>query len=391
MVLDDATASASDSFADDPYPSDNDPYSATTSSNRQNTITIDMASLPHPVPIIGPLIGYSEQSIANGIRENLSAVQRTIRRPLTQEEAPVIAYFFAKAKATSSYGAAIGMIGGAAVCYRTADTFQFPFWKPNPEKFNSNVFFTLRGQRARAAWHIARFWPYVILGQLIGTLFASNYGMAVAAVDMQRDKRLANFNEDMKKAVRGIRGNSPLPGGQAPTPDQDRSRGLWPSRNTTNDDDMSPTAGSDSWSGSADANTDTGAISDSQRRALERSSEFNRSTRGATKQSPPDDNSSPTSGMYPPIEDRNGGESAWDRIRKNAASGQAQPDQRYHSNAARPIQREQRESSTLGDSFSFSSTDEERQLAKAEAQREFNDRLERERKGGDFEDQGKRW
>ena len=131
--------------------------------------------------------------------------------------------------------------------------------------------------------------------------------------------------------------------------------------------------------------------SHNQRRALERSSEFNRNTRGATKQPPPYDDASPTGGSFPLNEDKNSGGSTWDRIRRNAASGQAQPDQRSHHNTARPIQREQSESSTLGDSFSFSSTDEERQLAKTEAQREFDDRLERERKGGDFEDRGKRW
>ena len=390
MVLDDATASAPDSFADDPYPSDNDPYSTKPSSNGRNTLTIDMGSLPHPMPIIGPLIGYSEQSIANGIRENLSALQHTLKRPLTQEEAPVLAYYFAKAKATASYGAVLGMLGGAVRCYQTADIFRFPFWRPKPEKFDPNVFLAFKGQRARLAWHVARFWPYVILGQLIGTLLGSNYGMTVAAVGMQRDKRLTNFNEDMKKAIRGMRGNSPLPSGRTPAPTQDRSSSPWPSRNTT-DDDMSPTAGNDSWSGSADASTDTGVISDNQRRALERSSEFNRNTREATKQPPPYDDASPTGGSFPLNEDKNSGGSTWDRIRRNAASGQAQPDQRSHHNTARPIQREQSESSTLGDSFSFSSTDEERQLAKTEAQREFDDRLEQERKGGDFEDRGKRW
>jgi len=349
-----------------------------------------MGSLPHPIPIIGPLIGYSEQSIANGIRENLSALQHTLKRPLTQEEAPVLAYYFAKAKATASYGAAFGMLGGAVRCYQTADTFRFPFWRPKPEKFDPNVFLAFKGQRARLAWHVARFWPYVILGQLIGTLLGSNYGMTVAAVGMQRDKRLTNFNGDMKKVVRGMRGNSPLPGGRTPAPTQDRSSSPWPSRNTT-DDDMSPTAGNDSWLGSAVASTDTGIISDSQRRILERSSEPNRNTRGATKHPPPYDDASPTGGLFPLNEDKNSGGSTWDRIRRNSASGQAQPNQRSHPNTARPIQREQSESSTLGDGFSFSSTDEERQLAKAEAQREFDDRLERERKGGDFEDRDKRW
>jgi hypothetical protein len=44
----------------------------------------------------------------------------------------------------------------------------------------------------------------------------------------------------------------------------------------------------------------------------------------------------------------------------------------------------------VGDSYSFSNSDEERQLAKTEAQKEFDARIERERQGRDFDDRGRR-
>jgi hypothetical protein len=57
-------------------------------------------------------------------------------------------------------------------------------------------------------------------------------------------------------------------------------------------------------------------------------------------------------------------------------------------------QKEQREGATTGDSFAFSKTEEERTYAKEEAQKEFDARVERERRGGDFSKGGgdqKRW
>jgi len=51
------------------------------------------------------------------------------------------------------------------------------------------------------------------------------------------------------------------------------------------------------------------------------------------------------------------------------------------------------EGSTIIDGFSFSSSEADRQLAKSEAQRDFDARLEQERAGKDFADrgQGRRW
>ena len=54
------------------------------------------------------------------------------------------------------------------------------------------------------------------------------------------------------------------------------------------------------------------------------------------------------------------------------------------------MRQEQHEGSSSEDSFSFSSSDEEKGYAKAEAQREFDERVEKERRGGDFSNDGRR-
>jgi hypothetical protein len=100
------------------------------------------------------------------------------------------------------------------------------------------------------------------------------------------------------------------------------------------------------------------------------------------------DDISPTSGAqessYPQ-------ESAWERIRRESAAGQQQSSTvpRY------PVDKRQvgRQGVPPGDSFTFPATDEERQLAKQEAQKDFDARVEQERHGNDFEEssRGKRW
>lgn len=96
------------------------------------------------------------------------------------------------------------------------------------------------------------------------------------------------------------------------------------------------------------------------------------------------------------------GGSAWDRIRKqggipsagsrgsNWPSGRGPPPTSTAPNAWSKSQR----ASGPGDGYTFSSAEEERQLAKSDAQKEFDDRVERERRGGDFTSSNgdqKRW
>ena len=94
--------------------------------------------------------------------------------------------------------------------------------------------------------------------------------------------------------------------------------------------------------------------------------------------------------------------SAWDRLRrgeKPASTSQTsgakqQPNQSPWMRQQNETQKEQREGSTMGDSFAFSKTEEERSYAREEAQREFDARVEQERRGGDFSKGGgdqKRW
>ncbi len=94
--------------------------------------------------------------------------------------------------------------------------------------------------------------------------------------------------------------------------------------------------------------------------------------------------------------------SAWDRLRRGEkpapvpqkSGGKHPTKQSAWSRQQDETQREQKEGSTMGDSFAFSKSEEERNYAKEEAQKEFDARVERERRGGDFSQGGgdqRRW
>lgn len=85
------------------------------------------------------------------------------------------------------------------------------------------------------------------------------------------------------------------------------------------------------------------------------------------------------------------GESSWDRLRRGAGNAssqgasQAERIQRFASS------RQNAEGATVGDNFTFAEGKEQRDVERERAQREFDERLERERQGGDFNEGSKRW
>jgi hypothetical protein len=85
------------------------------------------------------------------------------------------------------------------------------------------------------------------------------------------------------------------------------------------------------------------------------------------------------------------GGSAWDRIRNQAGQSESAWDRvRRQSGPSEqpstPKVWQSRSNVPLTDSFTFDEREEDRQLAKAEAQKEFDARVERERQGKDFND-----
>lgn len=102
------------------------------------------------------------------------------------------------------------------------------------------------------------------------------------------------------------------------------------------------------------------------------------------------DDASPTGGLPLAGKEQTNGSSSWDRIRKRAISNNAaSPDGVPPGSSSQAIggseygrrQRERKDTQSGGDSFTFSSTEQDQQLARTQAKKEFEAMLERERKG----------
>ncbi len=173
------------------------------------------------------------------------------------------------------------------------------------------------------------------------------------------------------------------------------------------EDDASPGAGTDFFGGDMESQggSNTGLMSDSQMRAQEARqqpspSESPTESRASTfrvdkVETQPssfgddfDDDASPTWRSNPGDEQAS---NSWDRIRRRAQQ-QVSEQQSEGGGGWDAIRKQQDVGSTAGDSFTFSSAAQERQLAKDEAQKEFDARVERERQGGGFnEDTRRKW
>lgn len=380
-------------------------------------------------------------AMTKSINDNCRHAAGILKRPLNQDEVDAISFHFAKSIRTVSMGMPLGVALGALYAYRGREKFTFPGWQMkegstfNPDKFTP----LLQGQRARVAWHLTRFNVYAFVGAMAGTLFFSTYATTLNAVGTGTDPRLQDYINALKVRAdeqraqqqpqqRPVGQRNPV-SSQEGRMDQQAQRAAQRlgmetqynrqdvQRKVSDYDDMSPTSGSGSWADeNASVSSDTGLLSDSQMRSQEirhRSdsessvSNDNRANtfsmdKATTQPRTFDqrDDASPTSptARSTSSSSSNSG-STWARIRQEAATGKhssqqpakasAWPTPNRNNETGNPsIKAEQRQGSSLGDSFTFSETDEERQLAKTEAQNEFDARVERERHGGDFQERG---
>jgi len=313
----------------------------------------------------------------------------------------------------------MGIAGGWWRAYNSAGTFRFPFRQPNLEKFTPTAFPSAKrafitGPRAILAWHAARVGLYAMVGSWIGQLLFGSYALSVVGVGEISDKRLQKYVEAVRRRAQksqgAIYGPQRHPNGAGPGTERDSERGRRPAI----DDDASPTGGvygesEDSMYGMSQNET-AGMSEPQQKEPMAPTAD----STGAyqTERQPRNfdedfDDASPTGGRGPAADTGSSSGSTWDRIRRQAASHPAGSHESSWPSGSGPgrgqssgqaISRNKNgttsDAASPGDNFSFSSADEDRQMAKGEAQKEFDDRVERERRGGDFNSRSgdqKRW
>ena len=428
----------------DQYGDSNPPYTATRQPTyasvakdaSQSKIFVNVAALPKPF-----LSGDRPhpQVLIESVQDSCRFAQQVLQRPCTQDEADAFAYHAAKTYRVASFGSPIGIALGSLQHFRTRKTYRFPGYTPFKEGsyFSKDRLGPFRGAAARAGWQTMRLASYWMLGSVVGAMFFGSYALSLSLAGRAMDPRLKDFTEALKQLQRdgvstqAIRRQQDVNGttqeetfeqrkqrfgvqarsresGQAQAQAQaqaQNNRGSTAAaaqaQSSTQQgwDDASPTGGAFS-SDYADASpSDTGVLDDAQMiqqqtrqqaDAHSTSAEDRAGTFDLNKAAP----QRPSAGRQAANQGEGAAEapppksgSSWERLRQQAATRSGPGAGGGGPRAARGQQQSSEE-----DSFSFSQGDEDRQLAKAEAQKEFDARLERERSGRDFEGNGsKRW
>ncbi|KAL9127395.1 MAG: hypothetical protein Q9217_003729 [Psora testacea] len=416
---------------------------------------IDLASLPAALPIFGPLSGYTTAYVTRAITHRYLYLAQTIKRPLTPEEQSAVAYHSAKSIAISSWGPTLGLAAGVYRTWRTRRVYRWPlagkmkseevgkgFWDGEKMRLNGKeILRNVSPQWKSVALHLARGTAYVTASLFFVPLMVNAYAASVATVGELKDRRMGDVMRalsavaDAERRQRGRRAGSILSdqqreaieskgrGRRGPIGQVGRDGGeIWREHReaiqkgrggqteVVDGDDASPTGGMGVFDFGEEeeremkalrgGGSNTGMMGDSEMQERETRMQAGPG-RGNGDRRPKNifeiekaqrqpqgfgdgeyDDASPTggTGAIDPVHE---GTSVWERIREGAASGGSGS---MPSRRGGAVQRRQG-----GDDYSFSSSEEEKSYAQIEAQAKFDERVEKERRRGDFSDDGKRW
>jgi hypothetical protein len=421
MVLQDVGNTAPDSFTDNPYPSSDDPYA---SSSPPSGVRFDASTLPQPLPILGMFMGFSSGAVRFKTETTIKYAERKVGRQLNPEESQALAYHIYQLEQTKSYFAATGAGAGVYRWYNTWDKMKYPFYQPKIEDINPNKFAFIRGPMANFARHTWRFSLYVLVAGQMGNIIGQLLAQPLAAVNTSKDPKLEQFGQELKAAShvegqrtaqqgreirdrrRDLEDQVKSRSGGGPSPQPTWGKPVAQSKEDMGDD-SSPTAGNEAWGSRSSGSESWETFSNDTSQPTPQQQQGPPTTVASTRQSPRqsaqssfpfDDDASPTGGLFQDEVTNSQsqaqpqsrpGESTWDRLRRGGAVAPLQRPQQPQSRRAEREHKEQREGS--GDSHTYLAGDEERHRERERAQQEFDARLERERQGKDFSDEGKRW
>ncbi|EXM02951.1 hypothetical protein NOF04DRAFT_20867 [Fusarium oxysporum II5] len=341
-------------------------------------------------PFYASVIGYRRDWNLLVATSRVSGFAATLGRDLEDVEAKAIAEYTLDNIHTNAGLKWLSVALAGYMTYRGRRTWQFPFYKPKlGGRFNPNEatsIFTnkkIRGAYPRATWHCLRFTAYsaVIMLMIEPAFRAVSFIRTEAA--MTNDPRLKQFTKDAAERVKDVMSNPTI------------SRAPFTGRDVHKSDENDPWASNDS--------SNTSPESRYQPTPTQSWDKTQSSTTTQQSQQPnddwsvlddDDDDASPiaASSRNKPVSSPAG--SAWERIRQQSQGPTQQSDYQSRTWAAHSQTGSRQESQSgwgtrsagsSSDSFSFSKSDEERAVAKEQAQDEFDRLVERERKGVDQE------
>ncbi|KAI3396203.1 hypothetical protein diail_341 [Diaporthe ilicicola] len=334
---------------------------------------INYDALPQ-MPFWGPLFLKTADDLKTGVAVKIMTSSASVGRELTQSEKDAMSYHFAKVIVTRAYVTPLTLAAAIACERGTRPKFGFPFYTPKPEKFNVRKFpglpegivsiWTWTGMRAIAWYAACKF--------AVGVAVTS-YAISVYSANAGSDNRLEAYRRELARRANTGRG------GQQHATSQQSSGQTQQQFSQPRWDEPPSAPESTGWAGSEQNEKATPTPMPTQWAANqnpqpERQNSYN-------QESYVFDDASPVT----PVEQNNSspqrstqqGGSAWDRIRGQAQGARGQPGSWAKKRQDEMTSRGAQD----GTSYNYSSADEEKSYAKDQAQKEFDEMLERERRG----------
>lgn len=349
-------------------------------------IGIKFDELPHH-HFWAPLFGRLDEAWRINITAKVMASSAAIGRELSQSEKDAIAENYAQLLRTQDLDGPWGVAAAVGFYLRTRASYGFPLYTPSPEKFNPNKFLGLESPMAPRAWHGLRFVAWYAAWRVVTGIFCTSFAITGHERRYATDSRL----QDYRRAAAEIRARRM----QLQRTQQMVQRGLsgMPS--------MPPaTTG---WAGTEPSFQDTQNTQNARDARDAQAAQEAQSTwpgmQSPQQETPPAsytdepsvfDEASPVSPSdqqqeSSPQQPFTSGGSAWDRLRAQARGRGAAQSQASGVQATAWGRKREDElisrGAQQGTSYTYSSGDEERAYAKEQAQKEFDEMLERERRG----------
>ena len=372
----------------------------------------DVTNLPRGFPFFR----LSDELLKLIVDRRFKSLESIILRPLTPEERDAAALYSTRAHARATWGSPCGILVGAWRAYDTRRTFQFPMLS---QKWRDRFIFDgqrlkLFGIENKRVVHSVRVGLYASVGSILGQILFASYGLTSSAMAEMQDPRMKDVTKLEKEYVERER-KKRIDEMQRRNQDRnlptdsfgqgDKSAGdLWGNHRQESGMgvDVGPTAGAEDYrftSEEGPTTSETNIMSDSQARVQETHQQASRSSEShtmsntskgpspegtRTSQQPRDfasDYGLDTRSDTGSSSSQQDSGSVWDRIRRESAS----------TPSANPStsQRQRRRGSsvdeqTQGGEYAYSKREEDMSLAKGEAQRVFDERVEQERQGENF-------
>ena len=383
---------------------------------------IDLSKLASPAPLVGPLFRFTKPNLRTIIERNYELRAKDVNRPLFPDERAAIAYHTAKGYSIASWGPPTGCLMGLKRAYSTRHEFRHPFagtlkssggWFDG-ERVRIMGRELMRGSSARFFVHLLRSVNYGLVGAGFASFFSTSYASSVAVIGELQDPRLKDVMIALKSNIkkqqeeRQHRGDTKREEGTAEDdrdeagslvsrgragytdyngtvgrdevevarPDRVQMNSLTPSRNTVEGQINSFT----------ESGNEFGPVEREHKKLTNNEDEF--SFLESEPKYPADNQEEIPPSKSGRPQEPNG--STWERLRREAISGSDNSSTKAMELGRVAAQTQQ--TSTESD-FTFSSSEQERSLAREEAQRDFDERVEQERAGGDFglDGAGRRW